>query len=345
MVDVVHVQSIALGYYEEMDFVITGLLLVLSALFSGLNLGLMSLGPHTLKRKMNLGDARAAKIYEVRKNGNFLLVTLLLGNVAVNAVLAVYLSSITAGVLAVIISTALITIFGEIIPQAILSRHALALGSKVVWIVRIAMFILYPICRPLSWILDKLLGEELPTMYSRQELMNILEEHSENTESEIEAHEEKIARGALTFGEKPIEQVMTPRSVVEFLDHTDKITNVLLSRLKDQGFTRYPVVQQDTEKIIGMLYMKDLVGVKLGASVGDIARKKVIFINQDDMLDDALKTFLKTKNHLFVVVNTFEEVVGVVSIEDVIEEILGDEIMDEFDKYDDLRAVALKKKT
>lgn len=329
-----------------MEYVVSILLLALSALFSGLNLGLMSLGPHTLKRKMELGDERAGKIYEVRRNGNLLLVTLLLGNVAVNAVLAVYLGSITSGLLAVVLTTGLVTVLGEIIPQAVLSRHALALGSKVVWIVQIVMFVLYPICKPISWILDKALGEELPTMYSKQELMNILEEHSENKDSEIEAHEEKIARGALTFGDKTIEEVMTPRSVVTFLRKSQKLTDKSASELREQGFTRYPVLDDDIEheNIIGMLYVKDLVALKSGKSVGDVARKKIIFINEKDPLDEALQAFLKTKNHLFIVVNEFEEIVGVVSIEDVLEEILGDEIVDEFDKYDDLRAVALRRK-
>ena len=187
-----------------MDYLVITALLLLSALFSGLNLGLMSLGPHTLKRKKELGDKQAAKVYEIRKNGNLLLVTLLLGNVAVNSILAIYLGSITVGLVAVVASTGLITLFGEIIPQAVFSRHALNLSAKIVWLVRIFIVVLYPICRPISSMLDWALGEELPTIYSRQELVNILEEHSESTDSEIKSHEEQIARGALTYGEKTI---------------------------------------------------------------------------------------------------------------------------------------------
>ena len=207
------------------------------------------------------------------------------------------------------------------------------------------MFLLYPVCKPIAWVLNKTLGEELPILYSKQELMNILEEHSENTKSEIEAHEEKIARGALTFGDKSIEAVMTPRSVVTFLRKSQRLSERLVKQLKEQGFTRYPVLEDDAdnEQAIGMLYVKDLVGLKSIKTVGEVAREKITFINEEDMLDDALQTFLKTKQHLFLVVNQFEEIVGVVSIEDVLEEILGDEIVDEFDKHDDLRAVALKR--
>lgn len=321
-----------------MDYLVIVVLLLLSALFSGLNLGLMSLGPHTLKRKKELGDRQAAKVYEVRKNGNLLLVTLLLSNVAVNAILAIFLGSITAGLLAVVISTALITLFGEIIPQAAFSRHALRLSARVVWLVRIFMIVLYPICRPISAMLDWALGEELPTFYSRQELVNILEEHSESIESEIQSHEEKIARGALTFGEKTIREVMTPQDVVMSLPLNQKITKAFIKKIKDSGFARFPVMQG--ESVVGTLYTRDLLGLARGKKMKDIIHTPPIFIQQNQSLHIALKLFLSTKHHLFIVQNQQKAMVGVVSIEDVIEEILGDEIVDEFDKHDDMQKVA-----
>ena len=320
-----------------MDYVVITALLLLSALFSGLNLGLMSLGPHTLKRKKELGDKQAAKVYEIRKNGNLLLVTLLLGNVAVNSILAIYLGSITVGLVAVVASTGLITLFGEIIPQAVFSRHALNLSAKIVWLVRIFIVVLYPICRPISSMLDWALGEELPTIYSRQELVNILEEHSESTDSEIKSHEEQIARGALTYGEKTIKQVMTPLAVVSSLSLNQKITKVFIKKIKDSGFARFPVMHNGV--VVGTLYSRDLLGVVRTKKIKDIMHTPVIFVQQNQALDIALRQFLATKNHLFVVQNQQKKMVGVVTIEDVIEEILGDEIVDEFDQHDDMRKI------
>jgi metal transporter CNNM len=320
-----------------MDYVVITALLLLSALFSGLNLGLMSLGPHTLKRKKELGDKQAAKVYEIRKNGNLLLVTLLLGNVAVNSILAIYLGSITVGLVAVVASTGLITLFGEIIPQAVFSRHALNLSAKIVWLVRIFIVVLYPICRPISSMLDWALGEELPTIYSRQELVNILEEHSESTDSEIKSHEEKIARGALTYGEKTIKQVMTPLAVVSSLSLNQKITKVFIKKIKDSGFARFPVMHNGV--VVGTLYSRDLLGVARTKKIKDIMHTPVIFVQQNQALDIALRQFLATKNHLFVVQNQQKKMVGVVTIEDVIEEIIGDEIVDEFDQHDDMRKI------
>ncbi len=108
-----------------MDYFIVILLVVLSRIFSGLTLGFFSLNKDDLERKAELGDERAKKIYKLRKNGNLLLCTLLIGNVAVNSTLSIFLGSIVSGFTAGIMATALIVVFGEIVPQASFSRFAL----------------------------------------------------------------------------------------------------------------------------------------------------------------------------------------------------------------------------
>jgi len=110
------------------------------------------------------------KVYPIRSKGNLLLCTLLVGNVAINSAIAIFLGSIASGVAAGLIATGLIVIFGEILPQAVFSRFALVLGAKTVWIVKIFLYILYPICWPIAWMLDKALGEELTTIYSKKRI-------------------------------------------------------------------------------------------------------------------------------------------------------------------------------
>jgi metal transporter CNNM len=160
-----------------LNYLIVIILLIFSALFSGLTLGLMSLSAPELKRKVALGDKDAKKVYPVRKQGNLLLTTLLIGNVAINAALSIFLGSIASGLTAGLTATALIVVFGEITPQAVFSRFALSLGAKTAWLVRIFIIILYPISWPIAWVLNKTLGEEMVTIYSKQELMKIVEEH------------------------------------------------------------------------------------------------------------------------------------------------------------------------
>ncbi len=315
-------------------------LLVLSALFSGLTLGLMSLGPHELKRKMALGDMRARRIYAVRKNGNRLLVTLLVGNVAAISTMSLVLDTVWGGVVAGIATTFLITVFGEILPQAVFSRYALVLGSRTAWLVRAIMFILYPVAAPMAWVLDKVLGEELPTMYSRKEIMGILQEHGGNT---LKRDEERIARGALTFGDKTIRQIMTPRSMVTAIEQDRVLDGKTMEELRLTGYSRFPVYDESLDHVTGLLYAQQLIDPAMrGKLVEKVKAGEVFFVNEDAKLDQALNAFIKTKNHLFMVVNQFSEFVGVISIEDVIEEILGVEIVDEFDKYANVRAVAEK---
>ncbi len=327
-----------------MAYLITFVLLCFSALFSGLTLGLMGLDAHELKRKVDLKDKYAKKIYPIRKRGNLLLTTLLLGNVAVNAALAIFLGSIAAGFVAGIISTALIFVFGEIVPQAVISRYAMAFGAKTAWIVRILIIILLPLTYPIAWILDKALGDEMPSIYSRGELLKVIEEHGSSTQSDLDTDEERITRGALTFSDKTAADVMTPNTVAKILDTKTKLTLPLIKKLRDSGFSRFPVYHKKQDNIVGILYLHDLVGIDIkGKLVERFMQKPIIEVLTNTPLDDVLNTFIKKHRHLFIVRDEFGGFEGVISVEDILEEIIGTEIIDEFDKVADLRAKARKK--
>lgn len=327
----------------EIYFILTALL-VLSALFSGLTLGLMGEDPHDLKRKADIGNRDAKRVYAVRKNGNLLLTTLLIGNVLVNSILSIILGSITTGVIAVVLSTALIVVFGEILPQATFNRHALAFGARLSWFVRVCMIVLYPIARPISFVLDKALGAELPTLYSKQELMHIIEEH-EDAGGSVDADEERIIKGALSFSDKTVRDVMTPRSVIHAYDTTDVVTNDLLREVRESGVSRFPVFNNDTDRVAGILYGSSLIGIGLsGQTVGDVMESDVRTVHDGDLLDTALQHFLKTRKHLAIVEDEFGSVVGVITLEDILEEILRTEIVDERDAHADLRALAQQRR-
>merc|ERR1719499_2366693 len=170
----------------------------MSGLFSGLTLGLLGLDLKQLEIVASGEGADreyALSIIPVRQSGNFLLCTLLLGNVAVNAALSILLTAISGGILAFIISTALIVIFGEIIPQATCSRHALYIGAKTVYIVRVLMFLLAPLAYPVSLVLDYVLGPEFGNMYSNLELKKLIELHKEDDMVELDAQTGKILEG------------------------------------------------------------------------------------------------------------------------------------------------------
>eukprot|EP01084_Bolivina_argentea_P034512 63883_1 len=133
-------------------------LVLMSGLFSGLNLGLMGLDPIGLQIVMASDNTKnrsaATKIQPVRKHGNWLLCTLLIGNVAVNSGLSILLADKTSGTIGFVVSTATITIFGEIIPQALCSRYALEIGARTIWIVWPLMWIMGIVAYPISYLLD-----------------------------------------------------------------------------------------------------------------------------------------------------------------------------------------------
>lgn len=313
----------------------------MSAFFSGLTLGFFSLNKDDLRRKAKLGDKLAKKVFSVRKDGNLLLCTLLIGNVAVNSALSIFLGSIASGVVAGIMATSLIVIFGEIIPQASFARHSLIFSSKLVLPVRFFIFIFYPICKPLALMLDKILGDEMPTVYSKRELIRLIEDHEDNEASDLIADEEKIIKGALSYSEKNVFDILTPRNEVFSLSFDQPFDEETMEKIVDSGHSRIPIYGEKQEDIIAILYTKDLINNDLkGKKVKDVARDDIIFVDGKKPLNQLLNAFKKTRRHLFVVLDKYGGMSGIVTIEDVLEEIIGGEIIDEFDKYEDAQVIA-----
>jgi len=322
-------------------------LLALSATFSGLTIGLLSLNVFELKRKSELNDAKAKLVYPIRARGNELLVTLIIGNVLVNTAIAIVMDNFLpggtffAGLITVIVVTALITMFGEILPQAFFRRHGLNIGALFAPYIKVVMEIMRPISRPLGMVIDKTVGLETPDVYSTDELMMILDEHEASEHSDIEADEMMIVKNALSFGDKLVRDVMTPESVIKAISADQVFTMGVLKELTDSGHSRFPVYEGDLSNVVGILYLRDLISNNnQNLTAGRAADRNVNFVNEKQLLDHVLNGFIKTKKHLFIVINEFAETVGLITIEDILEEIIGREIVDEFDKFDDMREVA-----
>ncbi len=144
----------------------------------------------------------------------------------------------------------------------------------------------------------------------------------------------------MTFGDKLISDVYTPRRVVRAVRADETVGPVLLAELHDSGFSRFPVYEDDPNEIIGILHLRDLVRKNRSGKIRSYMKQDVCFVHEQQSLRRGLDAILKTHQQLFVVVNSFEEYIGVVSIEDILEQVIGEHIVDEFDAYDDMRAVA-----
>jgi hypothetical protein len=229
----------------SIQIVLIILLISFSALFSGLTLGLMSLDKTGLEIVIGGDDEKyremAKKIYPIRKNGNLLLCTLLLGNVSVNALLSILLADKAGGIAGFLSSTFIIVIFGEIIPQASCSRYALEIGSRTIPLVRVIILLFYPVAFPLAWILDRALGQELATTYSNAEMLKLLQIHVQ--EEMLDKDTANAMTGALKYRDMAVQDVMTPLANAFMLSVEEKLNFETIAAIFKTGYSRIPVYE------------------------------------------------------------------------------------------------------
>ncbi|XP_029306367.1 metal transporter CNNM1 [Cottoperca gobio] len=329
------------------------LLLGLSALCSGLNISMLALDPVELRVLQNSGTEKeqkyARKIESVRKHGNYILCTVVLGNVLTNTCFVVWMCQIL-GMTA--LSTASCTLgiffFGEILPHSLASRHSLAIASKTLCATRLLMLVFFPIAYPVSKILDIMLHQEISNFYTREKLVAML--RVTDPYHDLVKEELNIIQGALELRTKTVEDVLTSLSDCYMLSSDAMLDFCTMSDVMQSGFTRIPVYENERSNIVDILFVKDLAFV----DPDDCTPLKTItqFYNHpmhsvfnDTKLDVMLEEFKRGKSHLAVVqrVNSegegdpFYEVMGIVTLEDVIEEIIKSEIVDETDLFTDNR--------
>ncbi len=176
----------------------TGIVFCLSqsAMFSGLNLAMFGISRLRLEAEVATGNSAAIKILKLRRDSNFLLTTILWGNVGINVLLTLLSDSVMAGMSAFLFSTVAITFFGEITPQAYFSRNALRMGALLAPLLRFYQFILFPVAKPSALVLDWWLGQEGIQYFREHNLREVIKKHIEAEESDINRIE---GLGALNF--------------------------------------------------------------------------------------------------------------------------------------------------
>lgn len=173
---------------------------------------------------------------------------------------------------------------------------------------------------------------------SREELEHVIERST----GILSIDEKKLLRSNLHFADRTVEEVMTPRGVLEIIDAHEVLGPIVLDQLHKTGHSRFPVMKGDIDHIIGVLHIRELLALreKTSQTAEQSMEKKVYYINQGQTLSHALAAFLSTRHHMFIVVNEYRETAGVITLEDCIEALIGRKIVDEYDAHDDLRAVA-----
>lgn len=180
--------------------------------------------------------------------------------------------------------------------------------------------------------------DEEVTISSREELAHIIK----HSGSLLKEDERKLLLNGLNFGTKLVEEVMTPRGVIETVGVSDVVGPLLLDELHKTGHSRFPVVDVSLDHVVGVLHIRELLTLKNKKTVSarDVMDDRVFYINQEQSLEHALAAFIKTHRQLFIVVNGYRETVGLLTLEDCVEALVGRKIVDQFDVYDDLRVVA-----
>jgi len=315
--------------------VLLAILVLFSGVCSGLNIALMSLKLGDLRRKAKLGDRLAIIVLPFRENSHLSLASIILTNVAIISATSLVLGNYFVGWVAGVLSTLLIVIFGEIVPQALFVSHALGFTAWFAPPLRIMVIVTYPITKPLQLVLDILLGHEVTHLHSRHELGLLIGEHQGSDESELDANELDIMRGALALSEKRVRDIMTPIRNVYWLTPGAVIDGPKIDEIKERGFSRIPIMNEHLSRCYGVLLMKELVDINFDEQsfrIPELHLHHTELVGSMTALDTLFHKFITARSHLMPVEKD-GRVVGIVTIEDLVEEIIGHEIEDEVDHH------------
>lgn len=283
----------------------------------------------------------AAAIIPMRRHSNLLLCSLVLGNVIVNACLQLLLDTVFPGVIGFVSTTICITIFGEIAPQAICARHGLAIGAKTIWITWIVIVVTCPVSYPLSLILDCALGDEIAFVYDRERLQEYI--RITKNYNNLDPQEINIITGALKIKQVTVAQIMTKLKDVFMLELDTIINHQTIWLIVKRGFSRIPVYDKSRRNIIGLLMVKDLALVNPHSettlkSLVQFYKHPIISVDEGHKLDIVFNHFREGKSHMALVKeHRKRHIIGIVTLEDIIEEVLQVEIVDETDVVTDNR--------
>ncbi|KAI0540580.1 hypothetical protein GGR58DRAFT_460142 [Xylaria digitata] len=331
-------------------YVISMVLVLLGGAFAGLTIALMGQDEIYL-RVISLDQEEsqhknASRVHHLLSRGkHWVLVTLLLSNVIVNETLPVVLDRcFGGGIAAVVGSTVLIVIFGEIIPQSLCVRYGLQIGGYMSKPVLLLMYIMAPLAWPTAKLLDWLLGEDHGTIYKKSGLKTLVTLHKTlgEVDERLNQDEVTIISAVLDLKRKAVEEVMTPMDDVFVMSEDTVLDEKTIDQILAAGYSRIPIHQSGKPtNFIGMLLVKILITYDPEDSkrVSDFALATLPETRPETSCLDIINFFQEGKSHM-VLISEFpgedHGALGVVTLEDVIEELIGEEIIDESDVYVDV---------
>ncbi|KAK0704150.1 hypothetical protein B0T21DRAFT_320922 [Apiosordaria backusii] len=333
-----------------MLYLASAILVLSGGAFAGLTIALM--GQDSIYLQVMAGDAsepqqkNAKRVYHLLEKGkHWVLVTLLLANVIVNETLPVVLDRcLGGGIAAVIGATVLIVIFGEVVPQSVCVRYGLQIGGYMSKPVLAMMYLTAPISWPIAKLLDKILGKDHGTVYKKSGLKTLVTLHKNlgDMSQRLNQDEVTIISAVLDLKEKPVANVMTPMGDVFVMSEDTVLDEKTMDMILSAGYSRIPIHETgNPTNFVGMLLVKILItydpeDAKL---VKDFPLATLPETRPETSCLDIVNFFQEGKSHMVLVSEYPGEdhgALGVVTLEDVIEELIGEEIIDESDVYIDV---------
>lgn len=289
---------------------------------------------HMLRQlKMDNVDQSLAAILTLNTIANTL------GSIGAGAQATIVFGSAWFGVFSALMTLGILT-FAEIIPKTLGTVYWRQLSGLVAYFVRGIILLLYP----LIWLSERLtkllVRDKNPHVFSRREFAALASVGEES--GQIDPLESRIIRNLLAFGAIKVEDIMTPRSVFLAFDEQTTVSDVMATRPK-LGFSRIPIYDDDLDKITGFVLKSDLLLAKANHNMNKpltAFRREITFVFSKMKLFDLLDLMLKHRIHIAITVGEFGEVKGLVTLEDVLETLLGLEIVDEIDRVEDMQALA-----
>ena len=326
------------------------ILVLCYSFFSASETAFSSLNKIRLKALINTGNKRAEKTYELTEKFSKLLTTILIGNTIVNVVAAslatVLFTNIYGGngvAISSIVMTLVIMIIGEILPKTLAKHSPEKFALSVTPYLSILMFLFTPLTFIFN-LLEKLIlsyFEDNTDTYSNDEIITMVEEANE--EGEMEDHEAEIITNALEFNDLDVGEILTPRIDVIAIDVDEDSLEDIEKYYRDSGYSRLPVYQDSIDNIIGVLHEKDFYYHLLYEKDLDIRNilQTTMYTSSQVKISSLLKQFQSSKTHLAVVVDEYGGTEGIITMEDILEELVGeiydehDEVIEYYKKIDD----------
>lgn len=320
------------------DIIAIAFCVVFSAYFSATETAFTSLNRIRLKNMANDGDQKAREVLELSENYDSLLSTILVGNNIVNIALSSITTVLFIGLypkygatIATTVATIVVLIFGEISPKSLAKEHPEKFAKFSAPLIRVLMFVL----KPINWIfgcwkklLAKLFNADGVRPITEDELLTMVEEAE--TEGGIDEGQSELIQNAIEFNNLEAWDVLTPRvdiMAIEVDEDEDEVAKMFL----ETGFSRLPVYEDDLDNIVGVLNQKDFHNhVKGGRAPISEWVKPVIFVAGSMRIAQLLRKLQTVKTHIAIIVDEYGGTSGLVTMEDIIEELIG-EIYDEHD--------------